>query len=236
MCKKSRILWVVLLVLCWLGAGPVWGEVRKGQQRIEFTQWYTSWGERDVFEIMQYNADGFCTSQVVLLNDMVVESSFTLYDGDKIVAYDLEGKLRSVTETAGNKTTHYYYFSGSPGGRTESIRQEDKTRYISYRTDNVIDEMYDEIIFAPNCKLIRWFDPEQEAVVREEVVIEKYDQNGLLVYQERAVNGVTVGQEEYSYDVVYDDKERPVLINGYAVDDNGKRLIYSRRIEYADQI
>lgn len=96
--------------------------------------------------------------------------------------------------------------------------------------------MYDEIIFAPNCKLIRWFDPEQEAVVREEVVIEKYDQNGLLVYQERAVNGVTVGQEEYSYDVVYDDKERPVLINGYAVDDNGKRLIYSRRIEYADQI
>ena len=59
MCKKSRILWVVLLVLCWLGAGPVWGEVRKGQQRIEFTQWYTSWGERDVFEIMQYNADGF---------------------------------------------------------------------------------------------------------------------------------------------------------------------------------
>ena len=92
---------------------------------------------------------GFCTSQVVLLNDMVVESSFTLYDGDKIVAYDLEGKLRSVTETAGNKTTHYYYFSGSPGGRTESIRQEDKTRYISYRTDNVIDEITMRLFSLP---------------------------------------------------------------------------------------
>jgi len=60
----------------------------------------------------------------------------------------------------------------------------------------------------------------------------------LLVYRESteySVNGVTVNKEEYSYDVIYDEKERPILINRFAVDNNGKQLVYSRRIEYADK-
>src|SRR5690554_8205633 len=32
--------------------------------------------------------------------------------------------------------------------------------------------------------------------------------------------------EEYSYDVIYDKKDRPLLINRFALDNNGKRLIY----------
>jgi len=72
---------------------------------------------------MQYNEEGLCTSQVALLNNSVIESSFMLYDGDKIISYD-------------------------------SILQKDKTRYIHYLSDNAIDEMYEEIIFENNRKLM----------------------------------------------------------------------------------
>ena len=48
---------------------------------------------------MQYNEEGLCASQVALLNNSVIESSFMLYDGDKIITYDIEGKLRAITET-----------------------------------------------------------------------------------------------------------------------------------------
>lgn len=228
----------MLIVLFCMGGRIALAAGQKGQQRIECTQWYTSWGEQDVFEIMQYNEKGLCTSHLALLNNTVIESSFMLYDGDKIITYDIEGKLRAITETAGNKETHYYYFNGSPGWKTECIMQKDKTRYIHYRSDNAIDEMYEEMILEDNRKLIRWFDPENEEVVREETIIEKYDKNGLLVYRESMEY---TGSDfatiiiEYSYELIYDEKERPISIKGFVLDNNEKQLIYSRRIEYADK-
>lgn len=235
---SMKILNIVLIVLFCMCESIAFAEIQKEQQRIECTQWYTNWGDMDVYEIMRYNEKGLRTSHVALLNNRVIESSYMLYYGDKIVTYDIEGKLSSIIETAGNKETRYYYFNGSPSSKTECILQKDKTRYIHYRSDNVIDEMYDEIILENNRKLIRWFDPENEEVVREEMIIEKYDKNGLLVYREStefSVNGVTANIKEYSYDVVYDEKERPVLIKRFALDNGEKKLIYSRRIEYADK-
>lgn len=41
--KKRRVLWIVLIVLFCMGGRIAFAEVQKGQQRIEFTQWYTSW-------------------------------------------------------------------------------------------------------------------------------------------------------------------------------------------------
>ncbi len=236
--KKGKILSLVLLVLFCAGEYSAFAGIPQDRQRIEFTQWYTDWGERDAFEIIQYNAEGLRTSHVVLLNDRVIDSSFILYDEGKIITYDLEGQVRSITETVGNKETHYYYFNGEPRWKTECILHKDKRRYIYYHPDDVIDEMYDEIVLDNNCKLLKWLDSEDEKVVREEVIIEEYDYNGLLVYRESReykANGVTTIIREYSYDVIYDEKERPVLINRFALDNNGKQLIYSRRIEYADK-
>ncbi|HBR28793.1 MAG TPA: hypothetical protein DD789_05040 [Firmicutes bacterium] len=80
---------------------------------------------------MQYNEEGLCTSQVALLNNSVIESSFMLYDGDKIINYDIEGKVRAITETVGNKETHYYYFNGSPSSKTECISKKDKPKLLT---------------------------------------------------------------------------------------------------------
>ena len=238
MLRRREVLNILIILLFCIGDCIAFAGVQKGQQRIEFTQWYTDWGDKDVFEIIHYNDEGLRISQVALLENRVIDSSLILYDENRIITYDIEGELRSITETVGNKETHYYYFSGNSSLKTECLLEKDRTRYIHYLSGNVIDAMYDEIIVDNNYKLIRWLNPENEEVVREEMIIEKYDKNGLLIYRESTEfteKGVTVSKKEYSYDVIYDEKERPVLVKRFALNNNGKQLIYIRRIEYADK-
>lgn len=231
--KKKTIFCVFLLFLLCISNCTA----KEDQQRIEYIQWYTDWGQMDVYEIKHYDEKGLLTGHLAILNDEIVESSFFLYSGDKVISYDIEGKINSITETAGNKKTHYYYFNGNPVWRTECIYTNNKTRYIHYHSGNMIDTMYDEIVVEENKRLTRWLNPENEEVIREEMTIERYDENDLLVYEENLKyesDGMVSIIKEYSYDISFDERGRPVVINRFILENDRKRLVYILNIKYPE--
>lgn len=207
------------------------------EQRVESIQWYSDSGEEDAYELKLFNDKDAIISSITKLNNNIIDSSFMIYSKNKVCTYDISGELVSIEERNKHRRIITYFSNHSPSFQTIFVfLSKYHIQYTTYRLpEDVIDEMYEEIIAKDNSRIRNWLDPATQTTVKSEKIIEKYDNNGLLIYQEKrdANSGQFLSKvRSYRYNVKRDEQNRIISVEAFSAVDNREVMIYRKEIKY----